>query len=307
MADPNSPVTRFQIWRAALPPAIRILLTINVATYVVYVVFSIFGLGDWLLWLALPLDPSRLLVQPWSVLTHGFTNLYAGFFGLISFAFAMAWLNWVGRELEETYGSHQLFGLYLLATLCASLTGMLGLSAWGNQLLPVYGAWSAVGAVIVYAAVMTPERGIGLWLVGVISMKWIAIAFIVLDLAFSPVSLKMAHIGAYLVGLGFGVLQKRGVELGAWARPLFSRGGRSRAPRPSYSAPSSGWAGRATSVATRTRAERTPRRKASAPRRADGPPTQADIDRILDKINEKGLGSLSADEKKVLEKWSGGG
>ena len=305
MADPNSPVTRFTIWRASLPPALRILLTINVAVYLLYVLMSIVGAGDLLYWLALPMEAGRLLIQPWSVVTHAFANLYAGFFGLISFGFAMLWLNWIGRELEETYGSHQLFGLYILSALGAAATAMVWVSTLGNPLIPVFGAWSAVGAVIVYAAVLHPDRGIGMWLIGVISMKWIAIAFIVLDLAFSPVSLKAAHVGAYLVGFLFGVMQKRGVEMGAWARPLFGRGRRQRpAPRPQYGSASGGWSERS-DVATKTRAERAPRRPATPSRAAGGPPTQADVDSILDKIHEKGLDSLSKEERKILEKWSG--
>ncbi|MEM1055787.1 MAG: rhomboid family intramembrane serine protease [Bacteroidota bacterium] len=305
MADPNSPVTRFTIWRASLPPAIRLLLTINIASYLLYVVVSIVGLGNLFLWLAIPPDVSQMLIQPWAVLTHGFANLYPGFFGLITFAFAMAWLNWIGRDLEETYGSHQLFGLYILATLAAAAAAIAWFSISSETLLPVFGAWSGVGAVIVYAAMMHPDRGIGLWLIGVISLKWIGIAFVVLDLAFSPMSTKMAHLGAYGIALVFGAMQKRGVELGGWARPLFGRGrSRRSAPPPTYGSASGGWAARATEVATRTRAER-PRRTATTSRRADGPPTQADIDRILDKINEKGLKSLSSEEKKILEKWSG--
>ena len=306
MADPNSPVTRFQVWRASLPPAIRLLLTINVVTYLAFVVLNIVGLEDLMLWLALPVEPARLLFQPWSAVTHAFANLYAGFFGLISFGFGLMWLNWIGRDLEDTYGSHQIFGLYILAALGATLTGMGGLAAWGGQNLPIYGVWTAVGAIIVYSAVLHPDRGIGLWLIGVISMKWIAIAFIALDLAFAPVSWKLAHIGAYLVGFAFGAMQKRGIQLGAWARPIFGgRRGSSRrsAPPPSYASASGGWSRRDPDIATRTRPSR---RTPTASRKADGPPTQADIDSILDKINDKGLNSLTKEEKKALEKWSGG-
>ena len=305
MADPNSPVTRFTIWRASLPPAIRLLLTINVATYLAFVVLAIVGADGLALWIAIPPEAGQILYQPWAVLTHAFANNYVGFFGLISFAFALMWLNWIGRDLEETYGSHQIFGLYILSALAAAGTGLLWLSLRGG-LLPIFGAWTAVGAIIVYAAVMNPQRGIGMLFLGVISMKWIAIAFIALDLAFAPMTWKAAHVGAYLVGALFGVLQKRGIELGAWARPLFGRGGARRPmPRPSFGGASGGWGGGGeTGVATRTRAERTPRRT-SAARSAPSEPTQADVDRILEKIHEKGLDSLSKEERRILEKWSG--
>ncbi|MEL6616155.1 MAG: DUF6576 domain-containing protein, partial [Bacteroidota bacterium] len=181
-------------------------------------------------------------------------------------------------------------------------TGLLWLSFRGG-LLPIYGVWTAVGAVIVYAAILQPEKGIGLFLLGVISMKWIAIAFVALDLAFSPVTWKAAHVGGYLMGALFGVLQKRGIELGAWARPFYGSRRRQRpAPRPSYGSASGGWSPRR-DVATRTRSASTSRRAATTSRSDE--PTQADIDRILEKIHEKGMDSLSKDEKKALETWSG--
>lgn len=303
MADPNSPVTRFTIWRASLPPAIRLLLTINIVTYVVFVFLSIFGQGDLMFWLALPMEPARLLIQPWSVVTHAFANAYPSFFGLIAIGFGLLWLNWIGRDLEEVYGSHQILGVYVLSALGATATAMAFLSTWEGALIPVYGLWSAVGAIIVYAAVMNPDRGIGMMFIGVISMKWIAIAFIVLDLAFSTMSLRAAHVGAYLVGALFGVMQKRGIELGAWARPFFGSRRRQRpSAQPSYGSASGGWSPRR-DVATRTRSASSPRRTATASRSVE--PTQADIDRILEKIHEKGMDSLSKDEKRVLEKWSG--
>ena len=307
MADPNSPVTRFQVWRAALPPALRLLITVNVATYLLYVLLSIFGVGEFLLWIALPFSPAEFVTQPWSALTHSVANLYPDFFGLISFGFGMLWLNWMGRDLEDSYGSHQLFGLYVLSALGGALVGvgigLAGQAEFGQFGGYSFGVWGPVGAIIVASAVLHPNRGVGLWLIGVISLKWIAIVFVVLDLAFYQ---DPAHIGAYLVGLGFGAMQKRGIQLGGWARPLFGgRRGSSRrsAPPPSYSSASGGWSRRDPDVATRTKPSR---RTPTASRAKAGPPTQADIDSILDKINDKGLSSLTKEEKKVLEKWSGG-
>lgn len=306
MADPNSPVTRFQVWRAALPPALRFLITANVATYVVYVVLSIFRLGESMLWIALPFDLSVLLVRPWSIVTHSVANLYGGFLGLISFGFGMLWLNWMGRDLEESYGSHQLFGLYALSALGGALVaiglGAFSSAGFGQMGGYSFGVWGPVGAIIVASAVLHPDRGIGLWLIGVISLKWIAIAFVVLDLAFYQ---DPAHIGAYLVGLAFGSAQKRGRELGGWARPFFGKGRRRSAPSPSYGSASGGWMRRQGDVATQARPTRSPRRPPASSKRG-GATTQADIDRILDKIHEKGMGSLSEEERKALEKWSGG-
>ena len=82
MADTNSPLSRFTLWRAMLPPALRVLLTVNVATYVAFVVLSIGGAGALMQLFALPGRPDAFAAQPWSGLTWGVANQYGGFFGL---------------------------------------------------------------------------------------------------------------------------------------------------------------------------------------------------------------------------------
>ena len=76
MADASSPLSKFQLWRALLPPALRALLTVNLVTYAVFVILSIVGAGAILAqWFALPADPAGLLTRPWTVLTWGVTNV----------------------------------------------------------------------------------------------------------------------------------------------------------------------------------------------------------------------------------------
>ena len=108
MASADSPLFRFTMWRAALPPALRLLLTVNLVTYVAFVVVSLVGafgapgIGQLLVdGLTLPSDPAAALRVPWTVLTYGFANFFGGFFGLISFAFGVYWLQWMGRDFEE--------------------------------------------------------------------------------------------------------------------------------------------------------------------------------------------------------------
>ena len=121
MSDPNSPSARFQIWRAALPPALRLLPTVNLASFAVSAVLAIlaaFGLGAVYALLidvlTLPGDPAKALFRPWTLFTYGFFEpIVGGIWGLISFAFAMYWLNWLGRDFEEGHGGYRLFGLYL--------------------------------------------------------------------------------------------------------------------------------------------------------------------------------------------------
>lgn len=306
MPDANSPLFRFTLWRATLPPALRWLLTINIGTYVLYVLLSIFNLGGLLAWLALPRAVEALAWRPFAVLTYAFVNLYPGFFGLLSFVFAMLWLNWMGRDYEERYGSHQMLSLAVFGALGGAA---VALGAGAAELgffrgAPFYfGAWALASAVLVGVATLHPNQQIGLFLLGVIPLKWIAIGFVILDLAFVR---DPTHLGAALAGYLYGSVQKRGTDLGAWARPLFER--RRRVPKPSAGAGASGWAGfgrresarptGATRTTTLRRVE-TGRAVSSAPAA-----TAEEVDRILDKILVSGYDSLTPEEKRVLAEAS---
>lgn len=279
MADASSPLNQFQLWRAMLPPALRALLTVNIATYVVFVALSILGLGGLLNWIALPAALPQLAVQPWGVLTWGVANMQPGFFGLISFGFGMAWLSLLGRDIEQEGGPHRLVGLYVFGTLggaaLAVAVGALGAAGGFYS-----GVWGPLLALLCYTAVLHPDRQIGLFLIGLVALKWIAIAVVVLELAFSK---DPSHLGAALAGALFAVAEKRGLDLGAWARPLFrsrsaarsDRGGRVPAGEPA----------------------RTAGRAAPAPRAA-----ASDVDAVLDKILEHGVDSLTAEERRVLDR-----
>ena len=309
MSDPNSPLSRFQLWRAALPPALRLLLTINLLLFALVAVFGIlaafgFGLPLRLLeFLALPGDPSDVLFRPWAPLTYGFVNLYLGdpFWWIIGFAFARYWLNWLGRDFEESYGGYRLFGLYLGSAVFGAVVA-LALNAIVVTPLarPFYeGAWVPVTAVLVCVATLHPNRGVGLFLLGVIPMKWIALAFVVLSL-FRP---NAALLGAALFGFLFAKAQQRDLDLAAWARPLFDRRPKRTKPA-SSSAPRRGgrFSTPESSSSSRTVGKAVATRAATSRKRSDAsPPT---VDSVLDKILDKGYDSLTAEERRILDEAS---
>ncbi|GAB5536138.1 MAG: rhomboid family intramembrane serine protease [Rubricoccaceae bacterium] len=309
MSDPNSPSARFQIWRAALPPALRLLLTVNLASFAVSAVLAIlaaFGLGALYMlaieMLALPGDPAKALFRPWTPFTYGFFDpIQGGLWGLIAFAFAMYWLNWLGRDFEESLGGYRLFGLYLgAAVFGAAIALALGAVTSAPPVRSFYaGAWGPVTAVLVCVATLYPNRGIGLFLLGVIALKWIAVAFVVLSL-FAP---DASLLGAALFGFVFAKAHQRGIDLAAWARPLFDR----RPKRTSRSAPSSGTRGSRytssdASSSSRTVGKAVATRAATSRKRSNTPPPT--VDAVLDKILDKGYDSLTAEEKRILDEAS---
>jgi|GEM_PF-937645 len=290
MAD--SPMSRFQLWRAMLPPGLRVLLSANLALAALAVVgailaaFRVPALAQLLEFLALPGLPEAALVRPWTPLTYAFTTLIGGggLWALIGVAFALYWLAWLGRELEAEGGAHRLVGLYVGSALFGAAVALtLGaLSPTAPGVRPFYdGAWGPVAAILTATAVRAPDRPVGLFLLGVIPMKWIAIGFVVLSLL-AP---NAAFLGAALFGALFGAAWNRGVDLAAWARPLFAvRRAPARTARPTRTTA----AGRTAPVA------RTPR--AAAP---ESPP---DVDRILDKILDHGVDSLTDEERRILKR-----
>jgi membrane associated rhomboid family serine protease len=301
MASPDSPLLRFRLWRAGLPTALRLLLTANVVTYVAWVVLSIFGLGP-LIVDALALQPSRVAMRPWTALTYAVAGVgpyFGGFFGLISFLFAVFWLSWLGREFEELYGAARLFGLYVMGALAGAALALFVAAFVPVTFGTVFaGAWGGVAAVLCATAVLHPEKSISLLFLGVVPIRWLAIGFVVLDLAFVR---DPTHLGAALMGTAVGAALRSGVDLAAWARPLFESRSRARPPaRPKATVRPMGPTRRSAEPepadAPEPRAGRAQRRRAAA--------TQAEVDRILDKISERGLASLSDDERRVLDEYS---
>ena len=307
MADPNSPSARFQIWRATLPPALRVLLTVNLALFAVSAVLAIlaaFGAGAIYALvtdlLALPGTPEAALYRPWTPLTYGFFPLIAGgIWGLIGFAFAMYWLNWLGRDFEESLGGYRLFGLYVGAAVFGAVVALaLGAVTQAPPVRPLYaGAWGPVTAVLVCVATLYPNRSIGLFLIGVISLKWIAVAFVVLSL-FAP---DASLLGAALFGFLFAKAYQRNLDLAAWARPLFDR--RPRASSRAAPSEPTPWfrPQRARSEAGEpSRSVRKAAAKTAASSRAPGGAPPPTVDAVLDKILDKGLDSLTDEERRVL-------
>ncbi|WP_420455182.1 rhomboid family intramembrane serine protease [Rubrivirga sp.] len=294
MAAADSPLFRFQLWRAALPPALRLLLTVNLATYLAYVVLALlaaFGVPALAVvdWLTLPANPQAVLARPWTPLTYGFVNAFGGFFGLISFVFGFYWLQWMGRDYEENHGAHRLFGLYVLGALGGALVGLALGAVLPSPRGVYFGLWTPVTAVLCAVATLHPDRQIGLFLLGVVSMKWIAIGFVVLSLVFSA---DLTVLGAALAGVLFARAQRAGRDPAAWAAPFFGARRSRSAPTPSRNPFK-----RSDPVATP--AGRPSKRGASG---ASG--TALTVDQILDKILEKGYESLTKEEREALDRAS---
>ncbi|MEM8600274.1 MAG: rhomboid family intramembrane serine protease [Bacteroidota bacterium] len=326
--NPDSPLARFRIWYAALPSAMRLLLTVNTVAYLAFLILRILpGVTEALYgYVAFaPVVPGAFL-KPWTFVTHAFVHLGASFGGLLHFLFAMLWLYWMGRDYEEMYGSHRLFGLYVLAAVGGALFA-LAVGTFYAPSFPIYGAMGAALSVLCCVATLNPNRGIGLFLLGVVPLKYVAIGFVALSVLIG--AYPAYELGAALVGYLFARAQLAGTDLAAWAVPMFQSGGRrSTGGRSGRATPADDdggflsklerWASSreekkqrdtpAASEPPQKRAYRGPsKRRARSERAKDDAPlgNPTDIDRILDKINEQGYDALTDEEKRILYEASG--
>ena len=297
-------------------------MTVNAVCFVAWIFVSLSQPAARFVLDYLALNPElpTPLFRPWQLLTYSVLHLELGFWGLVGFAFDMLWLYWMGRDYEETYGSHRLFGLYVLTALGGALLAVLaGSVVPDGRLFPVAGSMAAVFGVLCCVATLHPNRGIGLFLLGVVPLKWLAIGFLVLLVLFSlgHPALVLVYLGGAGTGFLFAKAQQNGTDLAAWAQVFFPTRTASHGSAPSRS----GQRGRGEKASVLSRLEQwlagrskdtqSPRRP-SAPRSADPPrrakrrPAEtpaagpADIDRILDKINERGYDALTEDEKRTL-------
>lgn len=270
------------------------LIFINIGVFLLLHVVAIGAMlfnasGDFLQWVELPSDLTTLLHRPWTLLTYMFSH-----YGLLHILFNMLWLYWLGRIFMEYFSSKQLTGVYLLGGWGGAL---LYLAAY--NLLPYFagthafliGASAAVIAVVVATAVYAPDYKIGLLFIGEVSLKWVAIVTIIIDvlgLESGNVGGNIAHIGGAIVGAWFALRIKRGRDI---TRPLNSLidavvalcNGRS-------------W--------PRVERQSRQRQQPAAPHRPADTISEAELDQILGKIKVSGYDALTDEEKDKLFKAS---
>ena len=221
----------------------------------------------------LPSSLSLLLRQPWSLITYMFAQ-----YDIFHLLFNMLWLYWFGQIFLLTDTPKRMTALYLFGGIAGGVLFMLSYA-----LLPVFsgsqgmliGASASVIAIVTATAILHPDYKVMLFLIGEISVKWIAVITIAID--FLSISGDnsgghIAHIGGALMGVCFAIAQKRGIDITKhfnWAIDrtvdIFRR-------KHSHSA------------------------KANGRRLSD----EEQLDILLDKVRRSGYGSLTRTEKQQL-------
>lgn len=247
------------------------LLLINVGVFVAYGLLRLvlfvagYGVGHaHTHLLAVPADLRQLLVHPWTLFTYMFFHE-----DLLHILFNMLCLWWFGQIFMQYHSGRQLRGVYLFGGLSGALLFILA-----YNLLPAfspYGAWAlgasaSVMAIIFAVATAHPNSRIGLLLIGMVPLKYVALGIVIIDIVSIPLSNAgghIAHIGGALYGFAFARMLAKGRDISRLRLPISSGQPKNANARNS-------------SI------------------------SEAELNRILDKISQSGYESLSRSEKKAL-------
>ncbi len=272
------------------------IVVINIAVFLVLNIISIVMIfageesGRFIVeqWVAMPGNFGRLARHAWTPLSYMFSQIEP-----LHLIFNMLWLYWFGIVFQLLSTPKRMIGLYLLGGLGGAALYLLAVNTipyfagHGGLLI---GSSASVIAIVTATAIMAPDYRMNLLFLGAVSLKWIAIVTIGIDLLSvtgSNAGGHIAHLGGAAVGAIFALGLKRGHDITAPLNSLidaivnlFRRRPKVRPSRfKSSGAPSA------------------PRPKApSAASAAD----QAELDKILDKIKKSGYSSLTADERARL-------
>ena len=304
-------VNQFKTWYYRQPQALRTIVTINVAVYVLAQFLYLWpgGLRFVMEHFALhPVFPD-ILFEPWQLVTYNFMHTSGGLGGLLHIGFNMLWLFWIGKEFERMHGSQQFWTVYLVTGVGGGLMCLLLQPLFpditGSGVMPVVGASASVLGVIMTVAILYPYKQIGLLFFGVVRLLYVVIGFLIIDallmLSTSGTAVA-AHWGGALSGFLFAKVLRDEIGVPSWMAPLFG-GKRSRGRRSSRSP---GLFDRLKGLFGGQSGADEPSSRPRPASSSDGAPASRsnnrskEVDRILDKISEHGYESLSDEEKKTL-------
>lgn len=256
------------------------------------VLFNLGGSADVVVrYLELPASLPLLMQRPWSFVTYMF--LHENFMHIL---WNMVALYFFGRIFMSFYSVRHFVGVYVMGGLFGALAFVLSYNifpyfASSVNVTFLVGASASVLAVVVAAAVRSPEYRINLLFFGSVKLSTFAVVTVVISvlmLSGDNAGGNFAHLGGAFAGWFMAYMLNRGRDVTDWVnRPidwfmtLFKKRGGTKKKKGRFTYSSSG---------RNADYEYNARKKAS----------EAEIDKILEKIKNGGYSSLSESEKKKL-------
>lgn len=235
--------------------------------------------------LCLPLDLKQWLYQPWTLLTYMFMDM--SFMRILG---NMIWLWVFATVIEDLKGSYRILPIYLSGGILGALLMLTYHTLSPQPAVNFYGgALAALVAVVV--AVLLYKPTYRFWFFGSVSVPiWVlALIFLVLNLV-SVQAFTLGYLFLMIGGALVGVLYNYGLTsffdaFTAWLKRIGS------------------YFGNNDNFVLKKNSPQRGRTEQQLPYRSL-PVDDSRIDAILDKINEKGIHSLSEQEKRILNEYS---
>jgi membrane associated rhomboid family serine protease len=233
--------------------------------------------------LAMHVPLNAFILKPWGLITYMFTHeeIFHMLFNMIN-------LYWFGNLFRDFLGNKRVLPLYLLGGIAGGLLYLLSSSLFPGYVgTTMVGASAAIMCILVAAATLMPNYEIGLMFLGSVKLKWLALALVVLGLISIPngnIGGLVSHMGGSLLGFLYIRILQAGTDLCKPLVWLFDAGTRLEQRQT-------------------TRKFKPKKSPLKVVKKADDN-SQSRLDQLLDKINEKGYQSLSAEEKAWLDKVS---
>jgi membrane associated rhomboid family serine protease len=239
-------------------------------------------------WFAVPADINNLIFKPWTVITYMF--LHQDFLHII---FNMLILYWFGQIFLQHFDNKKLLSVYIVGGIAGAALFIISfnLIPLFDQVIPfaiALGASASVMAIVIAISVYIPNHKIHLMFIGPVPLKYIATFYIVLDIlsiASENAGGHIAHLGGALFGYLYILQMKKGKNItkgfDRFMDKVFSFFKPKDKFKVTYKRPVNDIEYNRTKVSN-----------------------QKDVDKILDKIADKGYDSLSKSEKEILFKNS---
>lgn len=271
----------FKAFRSGNP--LYLFIGINILVFLAIGVFAVaeflFGgstsSSDWISrQLSMPANLETLIYKPWTIITYMF--LQREVFHIL---FNLLWLYWMGMIFMDFLNNRQFIFTYLAGGITGALLYLLAyntLPAFSGlaQNSILLGSSASVMAIVIATATLVPDFTIRLLLFGTVRLKYLAIAYFVLDIigmgGGNPGG-SIAHIGGAILGFVF-------------IKQLNS--------------------GRDLSKILKKRSKLKVVQNKSTAKSETIQTDQETIDKILDKISKSGYDSLNKTEKEALFKAS---
>jgi membrane associated rhomboid family serine protease len=278
--------------------AVQWLLALNIGIY--FLQLTLFGPDA--VYSALALDPARFPANWWTVATYMFVHAW-----LAHLAFNMFTLWMFGPRLEHEWGTRTFVWFYLWCGVGGAIAHLVF-----AQHSAVIGASGAISGVLVAYALRWPDEEV--YLFGVIPMRsrWLIVAMLAMNIIFALSPGSRIDWTAHLGGMAFGWIFLKVYSMGGINRV---RGWVSTVPDESEDMPRAvprgrppmrDRAGGADEVVARSNAVilRESKPLQHVPRQETPKEYAARVNRVLDKISQEGIESLTRDERRLLEEMS---